>query len=371
MSSRISKRDSGIELARIIGCLIVIALHISLADYYNDRYDLSRSYLKCILADGVAIFWLITGCFLFTKNSYQKVLLRTAKTIAIPIALYSVFCLHFYDWISLGSSSYRFRFLAIQEYWTHLNSALALEFTIPGTEHLWYCYAYILVILMFPILQAFALWMAEDAKREKWFCAITFLLLALNDYSQNRTLTFSHHGLTAAMPAAIEILWGSIIYRHKDDFRIKKVDIRLLGLPAFILLNLVRLYIIRATDNKTVLFWYSGTGLLCGIFIVMFSTFISASMQRTSRLNTIINKVARHTFVIYLIHMPVRDVLLRNKITTQCINHLSRLGEGILFELSYTAVFTFSIFLLSLFLSIVLHFLSKQCSHLKKWVFNS
>ncbi|MFQ6866632.1 hypothetical protein [Blautia sp.] len=65
------KRDSAVELLRLLGCLIVIGVHTCLGAMVNGNYDFSRTFIACLLADGVAIFWFITGFFLIeiTKTS--------------------------------------------------------------------------------------------------------------------------------------------------------------------------------------------------------------------------------------------------------------------------------------------------------------
>ena len=59
------KRDSAVELLRIIACFMVICVHVSLTDFIGNRADGGRIYISCLCADGVAIFLLITGFFLF------------------------------------------------------------------------------------------------------------------------------------------------------------------------------------------------------------------------------------------------------------------------------------------------------------------
>lgn len=51
-----SKRDSSIELARIIGCLIVIGCHTLLSYERAIGFDHGRLFLAMVFADGVAIF---------------------------------------------------------------------------------------------------------------------------------------------------------------------------------------------------------------------------------------------------------------------------------------------------------------------------
>lgn len=249
-----TERDVGIELARILGCLIVIGVHISLDDYSNGNYDLSRGFINCLLADGVAVFWLITGCFLFCSHNYRKVLIRMAKTIAIPIAILAVFNLFFSGWIEFGGDLISSVYNTPAEYFQGFKEAISLYPTIPQSGHLWYCYTYILVIITFPVLDAFVQWMNQDCQREKAFCAITFILLVINDCTQNQMLNFSHHGLNAAVPAAIEILWGHIIYRHKEKLLLTKGKIvyLLFLFFSFVALNYMRMYIVLYTGSKAI-----------------------------------------------------------------------------------------------------------------------
>lgn len=68
------RRDINVELLRIIGCLIIVGVHTCLYQIVDDRADIGRTFISCLLADGVAIFWMITGFFLFSNKSYIKVL---------------------------------------------------------------------------------------------------------------------------------------------------------------------------------------------------------------------------------------------------------------------------------------------------------
>lgn len=54
------KRDAQAELYRVIGCLIVVAIHCWQSRYGVDG-SISSIAISCGLADGVAIFWLLSG----------------------------------------------------------------------------------------------------------------------------------------------------------------------------------------------------------------------------------------------------------------------------------------------------------------------
>ena len=63
-------KDLGVELARIFGCLIVISCHTVPPIKIDGIPVFSRVFLSCLFGDGVAVFWLILGFFLFQNKNY-------------------------------------------------------------------------------------------------------------------------------------------------------------------------------------------------------------------------------------------------------------------------------------------------------------
>lgn len=110
------KRDPAIEMARIIACLVVIGVHTYLGSSINGIYEFYRVMIACFLADGVAIFWLISGCFLFKKSSYKKLLIHTAKNIILPMFIFSILSFYFSDWLIAGTSLKESIFHTREEY---------------------------------------------------------------------------------------------------------------------------------------------------------------------------------------------------------------------------------------------------------------
>lgn len=89
------KRNPSIELSRLLACLIVIGVHTSLSATITEHsWDASRLFFNCLLADGVAIFFMITGAFLF-NNNYDKLLRKTFIHIIIPLVIFSVIGFYF------------------------------------------------------------------------------------------------------------------------------------------------------------------------------------------------------------------------------------------------------------------------------------
>ncbi len=95
------KRDTSVDLIRIVACLMVIAVHLSLRvlnQAYN-RIDWSRLLEKSFLTDGVPLFLMITGFFLANGRSYKKIWKNTFVKILLPSMIYVIFTQIFYMFI--------------------------------------------------------------------------------------------------------------------------------------------------------------------------------------------------------------------------------------------------------------------------------
>ena len=149
------KRDSSVELSRIIGSLIVVGVHVCLPAFTEMGCDRSRLFISCLVADGVAVFWLITGCFLFQNTSYVKLIKRTGKHIVIPMAVLSVFIFYFGDFLQRGTSLADSVMHPLSDYKEVVKSLFMWTNPVGDLGHLWYLYVYILVILIFPVLKSF------------------------------------------------------------------------------------------------------------------------------------------------------------------------------------------------------------------------
>lgn len=69
------KKNTNVELMRIIACLIVIGVHTCLSATSEGEVDMGRLFLACLFADGVAVFWLISG-FLCLAEAATKAWLK-------------------------------------------------------------------------------------------------------------------------------------------------------------------------------------------------------------------------------------------------------------------------------------------------------
>lgn len=407
---KLNKKDPGIETARLLGCLLVIGCHIQLAPWDGDHYDISRLYLSCLVADGVAVFWLIMGAFCFRSKSYARSLKKCFFHICLPLLAMLVCCWFLDGWFLNGlslSESVRMRGTEDLKYWLH--AVLTGNPVTPQTNHLWYLYLYMLIIFCLPVFRPFALWLDESGKRQKLFLLLSLLLFVYNDLTGGELAGFGFHSFGGLFPAMIEILWGHILYHKRrkilDHFRSRR-----LAVPAFaglfLLINIPRVFIQihNGTADQTrvhILYWYTSFGLLAASCIFMLGLALwrqsrtefktdgnsdlsaeSASVakksawrpssakifsvksyaERTSAAESSMDKegflkkisvssvicfLGSCTYVIYLIHFPIVSHFMGLEMNLQS-GLTAALGNTVAFEVLFYILMTAFIFLVSL-----------------------
>lgn len=332
------KKDPAVELARIFGCLLVVGVHCWINNFGVAIQSKSGTYIACIFADGVAVFWIISGFFMYKNYSYKQTLKRTIKSIIIPMLLLSAamfFVLNNY----LNGNGWHFILHSKDDYKWILNSLLIWTNPVDRLGHFWYLYVYILLMLCSPVIAAFIKYLEEDTKREKLFLVLTFLLLVWNDLSNNQMGRFEHHAFAGAFPAAIESVWGYLLYKYRD--RMRKRRYIFISVGAFLGLNVLRMAIQlgryhRIQDTATyILYWFSSIGLLCAICVIVFS-FAAIHSRKATVVNRVICWLASYTFSIYLLHPVVNSFLdmyeVRSRLSEALLKfHIGGVGKEILY----------------------------------------
>lgn len=332
------KKDPAVELARIFGCLLVVGVHCWINNFGVAIQSKSGTYIACIFADGVAVFWIISGFFMYKNYSYKQTLKRTIKSIIIPMLLLSAamfFVLNNY----LNGNGWHFILHSKDDYKWILNSLLIWTNPVDRLGHFWYLYVYILLMLCSPVIAAFIKYLEEDTKREKIFLVLTFLLLVWNDLSNNQMGRFEHHAFAGAFPAAIESVWGYLLYKYRD--RLRKCRYIFISVGAFLGLNVLRMAIQlgryhRIQDTATyILYWFSSIGLLCAICVIVFS-FAAIHSRKATVVNRVICWLASYTFSIYLLHPVVNSFLdmyeVRSRLSEALLKfHIGGVGKEILY----------------------------------------
>ena len=305
------KRNPCIEYIRLIACLIVVACHVNFQLASTADTEELKTFYFCVFSDGVAIFWMITGCFLFQNSKALPLVKRALTKVLLPALLLFALCLAISGW--------------------HL--------PVKYFDHTWYVFVYLAVIIVFPLLKRFADFLGRKDGRDLAFLCISLLLFLLNDLLENRLLFFGFTPLTGFLPAAAEILWGHILYQRtvvssrasggsslslpredaSENHSLATVLRILASVLLFFALNLARTFaqlrLYDAGSDYNLRVWYSVFGILCGACILRCGLIPSRhspfkAQPITSEKNNLpspslskaLCTAASYTFGIYLLH---------------------------------------------------------------------
>jgi len=146
----IKKRDPSIDLIRVIACLLVVGTHVDLMG----TGDATKLLIRLIFADGVTLFFILSGFFFF-KKGFKDTLKRTLTGIVLPGVIVMLLSYQFAPFIR-DEQTLLFCL-------THLNfdirgfitDVLSWGGTIRESlaGHLWYIFTYLELVLAYPLLR--------------------------------------------------------------------------------------------------------------------------------------------------------------------------------------------------------------------------
>ena len=346
-----TKKDPSIELLRIIGCISVIGTHVKINLIYKKK---KKRYLQnfpiifngCLCADGVPIFWCIMGFFLFNKIPYKKKLKSLFKKICIPFIFISFFYFYFqnYNFKKIEFFSY-IKNKSKNDYLNLLYKTLCLEETIEA-YHLWFCYVYILIILLFPCFEGLNNLIEKNDINSFNIFFFFLIILMENDFFYNKVLYISFHGFNGVIGAIPFIFCGNELKKNINKFKNKKIY------SLFILLyignNYLRCYLIKKTGELTFINWHSSFSLINCFFLFIF-VYSFYDFLNNKIIYFIIINISNKTFYIYLIHLFVINNIYKTfNFDKKFYKKYYELKDIIYFQ-SYSV---FIVFIFSLFISI-------------------
>ena len=285
--------------------LMVLGCHVNHGARYFDRVNPTGCVITNLVADGVAIFWLIMGFFLF-KSDYRHVLKRSVHKILIPMFVFSIVMFYLGEFLCGDSSDILFGFKRpLSDYKEVIfNGLLKWRTRISYTSHFWYLYSYMIVVLAFPALNGIQSFV--KSKRDKLILLSVLLgILILNDIGMNELVGFSNRPFYGALGGSFLALIGYIIYTFKDKYE-GKVYLGILGLVAYFIINAVRsviLYKMLLQDGSNhVIYWYTSFGVLSGISLTVFVFGIKRLLQKKIVKKTVLH-LGKLTMGIYVVHL--------------------------------------------------------------------
>ena len=355
-------RDTGIELLRIIGALMVIGTHIALDPMAGGAPSRARILVSCLVSDGVAIFFFICGFFLFAgKAGYGARLKKLCTRILVPLLLYSVFSFFFYGIISGEASSLSESFRHTSEDMKNIFiSLLKWQNAIPGAGHMWYLYVYSILIFVFPALKGIRDLAVSSRNGYKILLVVLFLLLVINDLTFNGLFGFSHHAFNGCMAAAILVFFGDAMGRKREQIRGDRSAF-FLGLLMFVggvVLRSCIQYQCYLLDNPTnePLFWYTSYSVVTvtGISLMVLAIKFSGPDGLLSR---IISHLGKLTFPVYIVHEMCMFFFNHRGIKEIILSHTGDNGIGVFL---YEAAYVLLIFVTASLISEVIIFIKNS-----------
>lgn len=338
------RRDSSVEILRIIACFIVVSVHIKLGITKADNSaDFSRILVSCFVADGVGIFWMISGFYLNRQSDYLKQQISTLKKIVFPAIAYVIIVIlymHLADKMNFSDIFFSLNF-----------DITNLQNYIRYTNHMWYIYIFIFISLLLPLLKQIIEYL-DKHNGWKIFLPLTLFLLLWNDIKNNALCEFSHHSISALVPSIIVMIIGYFVYTRIIS-NPKKFTL-LLSFFIFATTNIVRAICEYNNYNESasihVLFWYSLFGIISSS---SFATFVILLFRKIKK-SIFINYIASKTYLIYLIHVLFIMIFNKYQIDIYFQNLISSIDKGGIGDVLYVLIYGAVIFITSLLTTIVL-----------------
>ena len=289
------KRDSGIELLRILLCFCVIMIHDRNSAYF-DEHKLLDSLAKPIWFLCNSCFFMISGYYaisskkIFNREGVQQYYKKKVLTVLLPLVLYSV--LYFADErVATGQTV-----LSIDAFFDFLMrfSANKIQF------HLWFVYSLLGSLLAVPIL----VYTFKDmpTKVRNIIFIIGTVIMQGQILLSNFNIEFSISFVLTGWFYVFCIGWFTEVYVMKKHEK----WLYLAGIVGYIL-TVLGMYFLPVYKNATD--WALPHIIFSAAVFILFKRHISVNGKIIGR---VVEFIARYTFSIYLIHVMVLRRLTPN-----------------------------------------------------------
>lgn len=353
MLRRLEKQDVRVQLIRILACLIVIVCHSRLNPVTDNILDKSTLFIHCFFDDGVAIFFLIMGFFIFNK-SYKKIITKAVTGILFPTIVIMVISMVLSDWannVRALSDCILHPYIDIR---LIIKSILSRElYNVPISGHLWYINSYLEIVVLVPVLKLLCK-RDNDASSSarRWVIFIATVNILLKDFQAILPLGINPF-MIFDIPVFL-VLCGYSLWNYNEKI-IGNKKIRIISLCCASGINVIRFILqvyLFSKDINNDYFYYWNTGTAC-IFTVSFVIFFMTFRFNINKVTLVINYIGGKTFMIYLIHALI---LWRfNSIGIRDVFYDFWLGRGdsVVRELGFNASYALLIFSTALLISII------------------
>lgn len=347
------KRDISVELIRVVACILVVAIHLSLQVFnqYYSQVDWSRLFEKCFFTDGVPLFFMITGFFIANGRSYKKTWKGVWKKILIPVAIYVLFAQIFYMFITNKQTI----MWCLQNAIANLNLQGILRAILTGEvihinslcAHLWYIFSHIKIVIWMPVLWLICKNEQTPNLARRMIMGFGIFSFIMQDIQKFITIPAdSLKVFTMVDPAILYVLFGYELFVNKDKIK-KNKKLCIISLILFVIANVTKYklemeYMVinnfyDIVGRSSFLEWkYTSLNIISSIclFMALYSFEI-----KSERFSKIITWLSDKTFGVYLVHY-----LLIAKVDLYKFDKLGKLGEELIYlVLSITITFIASV----------------------------
>ena len=347
------KRDISVELIRVVACILVVAIHLSLQVFnqYYSQVDWSRLFEKCFFTDGVPLFFMITGFFIANGRSYKKTWKGVWKKILIPVAIYVLFAQIFYMFITNKQTI----MWCLQNATKNLNLQGILRAILTGEvihinslcAHLWYIFSHIKIVIWMPVLWLICKNEQTPNLARRMIMGFGIFSFIMQDIQKFITIPAdSLKVFTMVDPAILYVLFGYELFVNKDKIK-KNKKLCIISLILFVIANVAKYklemeYMVinnfyDIVGRSSFLEWkYTSLNIISSIclFMALYSFEI-----KSERFSKIITWLSDKTFGVYLVHY-----LLIAKVDLYKFDKFGKLGEELIYlVLSITITFIASV----------------------------
>ena len=347
------KRDISVELIRVVACILVVAIHLSLQVFnqYYSQVDWSRLFEKCFFTDGVPLFFMITGFFIANGRSYKKTWKGVWKKILIPVAIYVLFAQIFYMFITNKQTI----MWCLQNAIANLNLQGILRAILTGEvihinslcAHLWYIFSHIKIVIWMPVLWLICKNEQTPNLARRMIMGFGIFSFIMQDIQKFVTIPAdSLKVFTMVDPAILYVLFGYELFVNKDKIK-KNKKLCIISLILFVIANVAKYklemeYMVinnfyDIVGRSSFLEWkYTSLNIISSIclFMALYSFEI-----KSERFSKIITWLSDKTFGVYLVHY-----LLIAKVDLYKFDKFGKLGEELIYlVLSITITFIASV----------------------------
>ena len=279
------KRDSNLELLRIIMMILIVAHHFALHggfDYPTDTVSLNRLWIQFIQVGGklgVNVFVLISGYFLIHSTEH-----RTVRTVRLWFRLLTYSLIPFCLLAAFGQVRFTTERL--------IHSLLPVAY-----DCWWFASAYLILYIFTPFINRFLHSMSKKEYRR-------YLLILMTVWCV--IPTFLHVEMQRN-----NLLWFFCLYSVIGYYRLHHHDVKYKGSACILLAGLIILAVLvsaavldvigrssrYAADHALFFYDYYSIPILAASLLLVIG-FSRISMKRSR----VINTISAATFGVYLIH---------------------------------------------------------------------